>query len=76
MMKGQNNIPFVLTIFDSERCVTTIKDLEAAAKAIHQKADREAETSGNTFTFAGNIEGKIRLINAESASSETELQSS
>ena len=29
--------PIILTIFGGERCVTTLDDLEAAAKAIHQR---------------------------------------
>ena len=33
--------PIVLTIFGGERCVTTLADLEVAARAIHRKAVRE-----------------------------------
>ena len=33
--------PIVLTIFGNERCVVSLDDLEAAAKAIHQKAVRD-----------------------------------
>ena len=33
--------PIILTIFGGERCVTTLDDLEAAAKAIHQRAVRD-----------------------------------
>lgn len=56
----------VLTIFDGERCVTTLQDLEAAAKAIHSKAVRGSETSANTSTLGEEIEGQISPINAES----------
>ena len=62
----------VLSIFGGERCVTTLEDLEAAANAIHSKAVREAETSGNPSTLGAEIEGQIRLINAESGPSKTE----
>ena len=54
----------VLSIFGGERCVTTLEDLEAAAKAIHQKAVRESATSANPSTLGAEIEGQIRLINA------------
>ena len=33
--------PIVLTIFGGERCVVSLDDLEAAAKAIHQRAVRD-----------------------------------
>ena len=33
--------PIVLTIFGNERCVVSLDDLEAAAKAIHQRAVRD-----------------------------------
>ena len=49
-----------------------LDDLEAAAKAIHQKAVRERETSDQPSTFAAEIEGQNRVINAESGPSETE----
>jgi len=68
----KTNAPIVLTIFGNERCVVMLDDLEAAAKAIHQKAVRERETSTNPSTFGAEIEGQIRLLNAESAPSETE----
>jgi hypothetical protein len=58
--------PLVLTIFGNERCVVSLDDLEGAAKAIHSKALRESETSANPSTFGGEIEGQIRVINAES----------
>ena len=61
----------VLSIFGGERCVTTLEDLEAAAKAIHSKAVRESETSANPFTLGAEIEGQISLINAESDPSKT-----
>ena len=64
--------PLVLTVFGSERCVTTLEDLEAAATAIHSKAVRESETSANPSTLGAEIEGQIRLINAESGPSKTE----
>jgi len=63
--------PIILTIFGDESCVTTLDDLEAAAKAIHQKAVRESETSAQPSTLAAEIEGPIRLINAQSGPSET-----
>ena len=61
----------VLSIFGGERCVTTLEDLEAAANAIHSKAVRESETSGNPSTLGAEIEGQIRLIIAESGPSKT-----
>ena len=63
--------PIVLTIFGNERCVVSLDDLEAAAKAIHSKAVRESETSANPSTLGAEIEGQIRLINAESGPSNT-----
>jgi hypothetical protein len=57
----------VLTIFGNERCVTTLADLEAVAKAIHQKAVRASDPSAHPSTFPGEIEAQIRPINAESA---------
>ena len=62
----------VLSIFGGERCVTTLEDLEAAAKAIHSKAVRDSETRANPSTLGAEIEGQIRLINAESGPSKTE----
>jgi len=67
----KTDAPIVLTIFGNERCVVSLDDLEAAAKAIHQKAVREAETRANPFTFAAEIEGQIRLLNAENGPSES-----
>jgi hypothetical protein len=58
--------PIVLTIFGNERCVVMLDDLEVAAKAIHQKAVRERETSGNPSTLGAEIEGQISPINAQS----------
>ena len=66
--------PIVLTIFGGERCVTTLEDLEAVAKAIHTKAVRESETSAHPSTLGAEIEGQISLINAESDSSQTSVQ--
>ena len=63
--------PIVLTIFGNERCVVMLDDLEAAAKTIHQKAVRERETSAHPSTFGAENEGQIRLINAQSAPSDT-----
>ena len=63
--------PIVLTIFGGERCVVSLDDLEAAAKAIHQKAVRESEKSAHPSTLGAEIEGQIRLINAKSGPSET-----
>ena len=68
--------PIVLTIFGNERCVVSLDDLEAAAKAIHSKAVRESETSANPSTLGAEIEGQISLINAESGPSETETPTS
>ena len=62
----------VLSIFGGERCVTTLEDLEAAAHAIHSKAVRDSEMSANPSTIGGEIEGLIRVINAESGPSKTE----
>ena len=64
--------PLVLTIFGNERCVVSLDDLEAAAKAIHQKAVRERETSVQPSTSGAEIEGQIRLINEKSDPSEKE----
>ena len=64
--------PIVLTIFGNERCVVSLDDLEAAAKAIHQRAVRESETSAPPSTLGAEIEGQIRVINAQSGPSETE----
>jgi hypothetical protein len=68
-MKTDDEI--VLTIFGGERCVTTLADLEEIAKAIHQKAVRESETSANPSTFGGKIEAQISPLNAESDPSKT-----
>ena len=68
----KTDTPIVLTIFGGERCVTTLDDLEAAAKAIHQKAVRDSETSAHPSTLDVEIEGQIRLINENSGPSETE----
>ena len=64
--------PLVLTIFGNERCVVSLDDLEAVAHAIHSKAVRESETSANPSTLGAEIEGPIRVINAESGPSKTE----
>jgi hypothetical protein len=69
----KTDTPIVLTIFGGERCIASLDDLEAAAKAIHQKAVRESETSSPLSTFGAEIEGQIRLINAESDPSETKI---
>ncbi len=61
--------PLVFTIFGNERCVASLDDLEAAARAIHQKAVRESETSAPPSTFGAENEGQIRVINAESGPS-------
>ena len=63
-MKIEHSI--VLAIFDGERCVTTLEDLEAAAEAIHSKAVLESETSANPSTLGADIEGQISPINAQS----------
>ena len=68
----KTNAPIVLTIFGNERCVVMLDDLEAAAKAIHQKAVRERETSAHPPTLGAEIEGQIRLLNAQSDPSDTE----
>jgi hypothetical protein len=62
----------ILSIFGGERCVTALEDLEAVAQAIHSKTVRESETSANPSTLGAEIEGQIRLINAESGPSTTE----
>ena len=66
----KTNTPIVLTIFGNERCVVMLDDLEAAAKAIHQKAVHERATSAHPSTFGAEIEGQIRLINEKSNPSE------
>ena len=66
----------VLSIFGGERCVTTLEDLEAAAHAIHSKAVRESATNANPSTLGAEIEGQIRVINAEYCSSKTETPTS
>lgn len=68
----RTDAPIVLTIFGGERCVVMLDDLEAVANAIHQKAVRERETSGNPSTLGAEIEGQISPINAQSDPSETE----
>ena len=65
----------VLSIFGNERCVVSLDDLEAAAKAIHSKAVHESETSAKPSTLGAEIEGQIRVINAESGPSTTEAPS-
>jgi hypothetical protein len=70
----KTDAPIVLTIFGNERCVVLLDDLEAAAKAIHQKAVRERETSAKPSTLGADIEGQIRPISAESGASETEAK--
>ena len=40
-----------------------LDDLEAAAKAIHQKAVREAEARAHPSTLGMEIDGQIRPIN-------------
>ena len=89
--------PIVLTIFGNERCVVSLDDLEAAAKAIHQKAvrdctarerissnrgaeaakppERQSGTSAHPSTLDVEIEGQIRVINAQTGPSETEAPS-
>ena len=67
----KTDAPIVLTIFGNERCVVMLDDLEAAAKAIHQKAVRERETRDQPSTLGAEIEGQIRGLNAESAPSKT-----
>lgn len=68
----KTNAPIVLTIFGNERCVVMLDDLEAAAKAIHQKAVRERETSAHPSTLGAEIEGQISPINAQSGPSNAE----
>ena len=68
----KTDAPIVLTIFRNERCVVTLDDLEAAAKAMHQKAVREPGTSAKPSTLGAEIEGQIRVINAQSGPSKTE----
>lgn len=72
----KTNAPTVLTIFGGARCVTTLEDLEAAARAIHSKAVRESETSVNPSTLGAEIDGQISPINAQSGPSETEASRS
>ena len=67
----KTDAPVVLTIFGNERCVVMLDDLEAAAKAIHQKAVRERKTSAQPSTLGAEIAGQIRLINEKSGPSET-----
>jgi len=50
--------------------VVSLDDLEAAAKAIHQKAVLDSETSAPPSTLAAEIEGQIRLIIEKSDPSE------
>jgi len=69
----KTDAPIVLTIFGNERCVVSLGDLEAAAKAIHQRAGRESDTSAPPSTLGAEIEGQIRLINAKSGPSGTEV---
>ena len=71
----KTDTPIVLTIFGNERCVVSLDDLEATAKAIHQKAVRESDMSAPPSTLGAEIEGQIRVINAKSVPSETEAPS-
>jgi hypothetical protein len=67
----KTDAPIVLTIFGNERCVVMLDELEAAAKAIHQKSVRKSGTRANPSILGAEIEGQIRLINAQSGPSET-----
>lgn len=67
----KTDAPIVLTIFGNERCVVMLDDLEAVAKAIHRKTVRERETSAQPSILGAEIESQIRVLNAESAPSET-----
>ena len=69
----KTNAPIVLTIFGGERCVVMLDDLKAVAKAIHQRAVRESETSAQPSTLGAEIETQIRTINAQSGASDTEV---
>jgi len=69
----KTDAPIVLTIFGNERCVVMLDDLEAVAKAIHQKAVRERETSAPPSILGAEIEGQIRVLNAQSGPSDTEI---
>jgi len=64
--------PIVLTILGGERCVVSLGDLEAAAKASIRRPFVNLKTSAHPSTLGAEIEGRIRLINAESGPSETE----
>ena len=68
----KTNAPIVLTIFGGERCVTTLEDIEAAARAIHSKAVRESETSVNPSILPAEIDGQISPLNVQSGPFETE----
>ena len=68
----KTDAPIVLTIFGNERCVVTLDDLEAAAKAIHRRPFVNPRRAPNPSTLGAEIEGQIRLINAESGPSDTE----
>ena len=61
----RTDAPIVLTIFGNERCVVSLDALEAAAHAIHSKAVREREASAHPSTLGAEIEGQIRVINAQ-----------
>jgi hypothetical protein len=67
----KTDTPIVLMIFGNERCVVMPDDLVAAAKAIHQKAVRERETSAKPSTLGAEIEDQIRVIYAQSGPSDT-----
>jgi hypothetical protein len=69
----KTDAPIVLFSFGGERCMVVPDDLEAVAKAIHQKAVRERETSAKPSTLSAEIEGQIRLLNAQSGPSATEV---
>ena len=69
----KTDAPIVLTIFGNERCVVMLDDLEAVAKAIHQKAVRELKTSAQSSTLGAEIEGQFRVVNEESGPSETKV---
>ena len=67
----KTDTPIILTIFGNERCVVSLDDLEAAAKAIHQRAVRDSEARAHPSTIGAEIEGQIGVINAESGPSKT-----
>ena len=72
----KTNEPIVLTIFGNERCVVSCSMISKPPRTPSTRRPFvNPETSANPSTLGAEIEGQIRLINAESGPSETEAPS-